>query len=356
MGFYAQDSWRVRQNLTLNVGLRYELQLPFTALNNSYSNATIDDVWGVTGVGAGLQSQDRSSTNLGYLFQPGVLKGAVPTYDAVRPRARRPTTPTSTTSRRTSASAWTPPATEGGILGRSSARTATTVLRAGFTIAFQRNGMGDFSDVFGANPGIVIDATRSQSIGNLGAVPVLFRDPNSLYAPTIPESRTYPMPPPEGLQTGSVNIFDPDLQVPYARTWSSATSGRSARTMAVEVAVHRHAQLRRLDGVQLQRSQHHRERLPQRVQARSGEPAGQHRRRPRVERSSTSAPGPAPRRCRSTSRTSTACRRPRPATRRSTRRATSPATRSSIPWRSTIRRRSRRPPTWTARRRGGRTR
>ena len=36
-GFSAQDSWRVRKNLTVNVGLRYEVQRPFYALNNSYS-------------------------------------------------------------------------------------------------------------------------------------------------------------------------------------------------------------------------------------------------------------------------------------------------------------------------------
>src|SRR5262249_2371373 len=28
-GFYAQDSWRARANVTLNYGVRYELQLPF---------------------------------------------------------------------------------------------------------------------------------------------------------------------------------------------------------------------------------------------------------------------------------------------------------------------------------------
>jgi hypothetical protein len=43
------------------------------------------------------------------------------------------------------------------------------------------------------------------------------------------------MPPPGGLQTGSVNIFDPDLQVPYARTWSVGYQRALSRTMAVEV-------------------------------------------------------------------------------------------------------------------------
>ena len=36
-GFFFQDSWRIRPDLTINAGLRYELQFPFTPRNNSYS-------------------------------------------------------------------------------------------------------------------------------------------------------------------------------------------------------------------------------------------------------------------------------------------------------------------------------
>ncbi len=46
-------------NVSLNFGVRYELQFPFVAKNNSYSIGDIDDVYGVSGVGN--------------LFQPGVL-------------------------------------------------------------------------------------------------------------------------------------------------------------------------------------------------------------------------------------------------------------------------------------------
>ena len=68
-GFFVQDNWRVRNNLTINAGLRYELQTPFVAHNNSYSTATLADLCGVSGIGA------DGGCNL---FKPGTLTGQTP--------------------------------------------------------------------------------------------------------------------------------------------------------------------------------------------------------------------------------------------------------------------------------------
>ena len=62
-GFFAQDSWRFRPNLTINAGVRWELQFPFTAQNNNYTQSTYAGLWGVSGVGN--------------LFKPGTLTGSV---------------------------------------------------------------------------------------------------------------------------------------------------------------------------------------------------------------------------------------------------------------------------------------
>jgi len=66
-GLYMQDSWRWKPNLTINGGVRWALQLPFTASNASYSKTTLEDVCGKSGI----------DPNTGYcnLFQPGVMPG-----------------------------------------------------------------------------------------------------------------------------------------------------------------------------------------------------------------------------------------------------------------------------------------
>ena len=70
-GFFVQDSWRIRPDLTINAGLRYELQFPFTPRNNSYSTATVESFCG------------RSGTNpdtFCNLFQAGNQPGAPTTF------------------------------------------------------------------------------------------------------------------------------------------------------------------------------------------------------------------------------------------------------------------------------------
>ena len=65
-GFFVADTWRWKPNFTLNLGLRYDLQLPFYPRNNSYSKAAVADVWGRSGVGN--------------IFSPGGLTGQAPLF------------------------------------------------------------------------------------------------------------------------------------------------------------------------------------------------------------------------------------------------------------------------------------
>ncbi len=174
LGFYVQDQWRVRQNLTINAGLRYELQLPFTALNNSSRRrrwrtsaaclAWADNAAAICSSQARSPAPSRSSS---------ISKRACASHD-VDWNNWAPSI----------GGNWTPTARNGllrGMLGDE----GDTSISAGFSMAYNRNGMSDFTNIFGANPGVLIDVNRNQSLANLGAVPLLFRDRARLDPPAF---------------------------------------------------------------------------------------------------------------------------------------------------------------------------
>jgi hypothetical protein len=220
-GFFAQDSWRVRPNLTMNYGLRYELQRPFYPLNNSYATATIEDVWGVSGVGN--------------LFAPGVLTGRKPTFIGFGEGTYAFKTDWNNFAPNLGVS-WVPGA-RGGWLGRILGEDGDTVLRAGYALAYERHGMSDFSDVFGTNPGVTLTTNRDTGTGTLNqdglGLPVLFRDRARLGAPNnIPLSQQYPF---TEVITGDLNIFDEDLQVPYSQTWTASIGRKITRDIGIDI-------------------------------------------------------------------------------------------------------------------------
>jgi hypothetical protein len=148
------------------------VQLPFYALNNSYSMATVADVFGPTGPGAGLVV-GSTVNNLGNLFKPGTLEGAPSTYQMLTKGSDAFKTDWNNLAPSVGA-AWTTGA-EQGWLNKVFGAPGKTVIRGGFNIAYQRGGMSDFTEVYGDNPGIRIDAIRSLTNKNLGTLPVLMR-------------------------------------------------------------------------------------------------------------------------------------------------------------------------------------
>jgi hypothetical protein len=212
--FFVNDTWRVRGDLTLNYGMRYALQLPMYPVNNSYATATLADVYGISGVGN--------------LFQPGA-RGQKPVFVQFKKGAKANNTDWNNLAP-SLGFAWRPSVEQGflkAILG------SEPVIRGGFSMAYSRNGMSDFTDIYGSNPGIVIDTNRDQSLGNLGTAPLLLRDPSRLGPPSF---QTRPIYPNDKEQiTGDISIFDPDLQVPYSQTWSVGVQRQLSRTMAIDV-------------------------------------------------------------------------------------------------------------------------
>jgi hypothetical protein len=231
-GFFAQDTWRARPNLTLTGGLRYELQLPYETLNGVYNTTTVNDLFGVSGPGnlfnhtaqAGRQTQ-FVPLELGQKAYNTDLNNFAPSIGF----------------------AWTISAKEGwlkSLLGDG----GQTVLRGGYSIAFNRQGGASFSGAFDANPGASISATRSATNGRLVTsiteLPVLLRETGRLGPDNFSTTRTNPLvagvrDPATGARdvdiTSSANIFDPNIQTPYNQSWTFGVQRELSKDMVIEV-------------------------------------------------------------------------------------------------------------------------
>jgi hypothetical protein len=199
------------------MGLRSELQTPFYPLNDSYSTATIEDVWGRSGVGN--------------LFRPGVLTGKSPEFILYNKGEGAYNTDLNNFAP-SLGFAWTLGGSTGllgSLLGRD---PGDSVLRAGYALGYNRQGMTDFIGAIDDNPGIALNVDRNHTRGNLGTPgSILFRNRGDLGPPSFPSTRVYPM---TDEIDGDVRIFDPNLQVPYAQTFTGGWQRKLTRDMVVE--------------------------------------------------------------------------------------------------------------------------
>ena len=86
-GVYAQDNWRLRHNLTLNIGLRWELNTPRAAADGNsvnyqlFGGDLITPTMNNQGLGKALYKQYNGITNfqprIGIAWQPEFLKNTV---------------------------------------------------------------------------------------------------------------------------------------------------------------------------------------------------------------------------------------------------------------------------------------
>ena len=228
LGFFVQDGWRWKPSLTVNAGLRYEVQMPFRALNNSYSFADINDVFGTTGPGSDLVVGSTVS-GLGNMYKPGVFQGSPTMYTMLESGTKAFDTDWNNFAPSIGA-AWTTGA-ESGIMHAILGSPGDAVIRGGYNVSYQRGGMSDMTEVYGDNPGILIDATRSTGNGNLGTLPVLFTG-GDLSAPNTPLTRVYPMAVPSA--SSNVRAFDPTITLPYAGTGSIGLQRKLSRNISLE--------------------------------------------------------------------------------------------------------------------------
>jgi hypothetical protein len=214
---YVQDTWRLKPNLTLNYGIRWEKQGAFQNLNNTYSRVGIEGLYGVSGVG--------------HLFQPGVLTGVAPTFQ-----------PTNGADAYSIPAVWAPSIgmawqlpRMNGILGAIFGNhEGASVLRAGYSISTVREGQNIFISVWGANQGVTqtTSVDPSGTPADFGAPgSVLFRQANLPVKSGVPTVPNYPIP---ATSTTSVNDFAPNLKLGYVQSWNIGWQRELGRNNVVE--------------------------------------------------------------------------------------------------------------------------
>jgi len=221
MGMFAQDSWQARPNLTLTYGARWEIEFPFVPLNDTHHFTTIDQLFGVSGPGN--------------IFKPGVMTGRPTGFERLERGTRAYNTDLNNVA--PSVGFAYRPEFKGGWLGRIFGEDKQTVLRGGFSMAYNRYGLRDISAYYTTNPGGSLTVTRNLSIGNLvtnqgnDLLPVLLRESGRLGPPKFQTTPSFPV---SGVVTDVAYAIDPQFKTSYTMSWSFGLQRQLGRNMGIE--------------------------------------------------------------------------------------------------------------------------
>jgi hypothetical protein len=216
-GLYVQDRWRLRPSLTLNFGLRWEVQAP------------MHDVNGLT-ASPDLQSLYGPSTAL---FTPGALSGNNnPTVEVGRQAYR--------TDWRNLAPnfgfAWNPTKND-GFLGKLLGGSKT-VIRGSYGLVYYDEGTQMFAQNLGPNAGKQITSNLIPGQSSLPAFYTLGNVAGNLLTPaSFPFANTnYNRVINQADQTflRNINGMDPTLRAPYTINWNLGFQRQLGRNLVVE--------------------------------------------------------------------------------------------------------------------------
>jgi hypothetical protein len=221
---YVQDQWRVKQNLTINLGVRYDLQLPFKAANSIYTFGDLTNICGVSGV---------ASSNQCNLFQAGNQPGQKPVFQQYKAGVGSFNTDKNNFGPSVGV-AWTPQGRPGFL--KEIMGDGDFVVRGGYARAFSRPAIGDYTAVFNNNPGVRLSnsLTAPVILANAGQTGVLLLSNPIVQTPLpFPASPVYPLSPTSF--TNSILGFDPNIQIPYSDSWQAGITRSIGKDMALEV-------------------------------------------------------------------------------------------------------------------------
>jgi hypothetical protein len=225
---FVQDSWRATPTLTINAGLRWDLQLPFSPANSTMSAVQFDSVCGMSGLGNG-----GTFSKCDFFGRRDT--GVVPEYVQLTKGTKGYETDWNNVGPSVSV-AWRPNV-QSGFLRRILGDPEQATLRGGYSESYERQGLNEIFDVYGANPGTTITLTRN---ANTGLVPpgeqwpVLLSQPERLYPADFPATPNYPLQ--ILANRGSdLSAFAPDIKIASARSWTVSFQRSLSRDMAVDI-------------------------------------------------------------------------------------------------------------------------
>lgn len=221
-GFWLQDSWRIRSNLTLNYGLRWDFVGDDHDVNGGYSTLpTLGNIWGPTPVGA--------------IFSPGTLGGVANPQFVAQVHAYNSSYVNPSPA---FGLAWNPKA-DGGFLGKVLGNGAT-VIRAGYSLRHYAEGAQNFW-AFASNSGQFffesgsLTSNPTAAVGNFtpgsltpgpaSQLPAYFLSP-STYSTTVPAANLFP---------GTFYGLNPNIQQPYLEQWNIGVQRSLGKSSALEV-------------------------------------------------------------------------------------------------------------------------
>ena len=215
-GFYAQDRWKLRPNLTLNYGLRWDIYGADHDVTGFYSSPrTIADLWGPTPVGV--------------INAPGVLGGVSnPAFQArqyaYNAQKVNPSPAIAVT--------WSPGWTD-GILGKLVGKDKT-VIRAGYSLRAYAEGAQNIW-AFASNSGAFFfqggSATPANGAFQAGTVSFGSALPNYVltppaYSTTVPASQ---------LWGNTFYAVNPNIRMPYVEQWNFGIQRQVGSGSAIEL-------------------------------------------------------------------------------------------------------------------------
>jgi len=216
-GLFAQDTWRIRPNLTLSYGMRWEKEGAWENLNHTYTANDTASLWGLSGIGN--------------LFKPGVLTGVAPTFVPVTdantyhmPAVWAPSV----------GLAWQLPAKDGPLALLLGHHQGAAVLRVGYSLSTIREGSNVYQNIYGSNKGLNFDASISPTTfpADFGAPgSVWFRDASLPSRSGLPTTPSYPL---TALFTDALDGFAPNLKMGYVQSWNIGFQREMGRNTVIE--------------------------------------------------------------------------------------------------------------------------